>query len=240
MKVDGLGCEPHFRGVTFTLHAGEVVGLGGMRGAGKSEVGEVLAGLRPAASGSLSLRGKELPLSGAPNERIRQGIAYVPQERHRDGVMLDLSVAWNLTLAALPRRFSRGGVLRRRQEMAAVAKTMDELRVRAPSTGSAIRSLSGGNQQKIVLGKWLLGDLRILVMDNPTRGVDAGAKHEIYALIRGLTERGVSIVVITDDLLELIGLSDRILIFNDGDVVQTLDASPSDKPTEQALVQQMV
>jgi ribose transport system ATP-binding protein len=227
-----------FNGISFDVCEGEIIGLGGLLDSGKSAFGKALAGVEPPAEGTIALAGAAARLPRIA-ELIRQGVGYVPAERLVEGIIPNLSLAINLSLPSAD-RFSHLGVWRLRRERRAAERAVREMGIRSGSPGGPLRNLSGGNQQKVVLARWLQRNLKLLVLDNPTRGVDAGAKEEIYAHIRGLTEQGVGIVLITDELIELIGLSNRILIMQRGRVVAEIAAPVEAKPTEHDLIPHML
>ncbi len=227
-----------FSDVSLDVRMGEVVGIGGLLDSGKSAFGKVLAGAERPRAGGVSLDGgaTEIPRI---DRMIRRGLGYVPAERLIDGIISGLSLAVNLTLPSAD-MFSRWGVWLRRRERDAADRAIREMGIRSGSPSIPMRNLSGGNQQKVVLARWLQRSLKILVLDNPTRGVDAGAKEEIYQHIRALCETGVGVVLITDELAELIGLSNRILIMQRGGVVADLPAPVDAKPTEHDLIPHML
>ena len=172
---------------------------------------------------------------------VARGLAYVPSERLAEGIIPSFSVAWNMSLAGAHDIFSTSlGFWRADVEDDVARNYIRELQIKADSPRSACATLSGGNQQKVVLAKWLCRSPRAIILDNPTRGIDAGAKEEVYKLIRGLTASGACIILITDELLELIGLSHRIAVMRGGRVTAILDAPPENKPTEQELVALML
>ena len=227
-----------FSDISLDVRPGEVVGLGGLLDSGKSAFGRVAAGVEPPRAGTVALDG------GAPEQPrisrlIPRGLGYVPAERLVEGIVPGLSLAINLTLPSAD-LFSRFGLWRRGRERRAAERAVKDMGVRSGSPAVAMRNLSGGNQQKVVLARWLQRSLKVLVLDNPTRGVDAGAKEEIYRHIRALCEGGVGIVLITDELTELIGLSNRILILQRGRVVAEMAAPIGAKPTEQDLLPHML
>jgi ribose transport system ATP-binding protein len=224
LKVQDLSLPGSFAGVNFELHAGEVLGIGGVVGSGKSELGHVIAHAGEGATGVIELSGQELKGTGA-REAIRKNIGYVPPERHEEGIIGLLSVAQNI---ALPKTG------------AAAADAVEQLGIRTYSVDTQLDRLSGGNQQKVVLGRWTSLKSRILVLDNPTNGIDVGAKAEIYRLIRELTRDGVAVLLLGDDLAELIGLCDRILVMKDGRITAEVDAAAEHKPAEIQLVGSMV
>ena len=207
---------------------------------GKSHLGKGIAGLIPPDIGTVRLAGK------APNrpefrDLIAGGLAYVPSERLLEGIIAPFSVAWNTSLAGGEDIFSsRLGFWRGALEDRLTRRYMAELAIKAPSPRSSCATLSGGNQQKVVLAKWLCRSPRIIILDNPTRGIDAGAKEEVYKLVRQLTASGACVILITDELLELIGLSNRIAIMRGGRLSAIVDAPSSRKPSEQELVSLML
>jgi ribose transport system ATP-binding protein len=212
LRVENVGGGP-LSGITFSLHAGEVLGIAGLLGAGRTELARVVAGADRCQEGRLVVRGREVRFRD-PQDAIAHGIGLLPEDRKAQGLVPGLTVARNI---ALPhgRRLARFGVLSRQCETAMANPIAADLRVKATPT-QPVRLLSGGNQQKVVLGKWLAGDVRIFIFDEPTRGVDVGAKVEIYHLMNRLTARGAGIIMISSELPELLGMSDRILVMHRG------------------------
>ncbi len=212
LRLENVGHGP-LAGITFSLHAGEVIGIAGLLGAGRTELARVIAGADRCSQGRLFVRGQAVRFDD-PADAIAHGIGLLPEDRKAQGLVPGLTVARNM---ALPhgRRLARLGVLPRHCETALANPIAEELRVKATPT-QAVRLLSGGNQQKVVLGKWLAGDVRIFIFDEPTRGVDVGAKVEIYHLMNRLTARGAGILMISSELPELLGMSDRILVMHRG------------------------
>ncbi|MDQ0475299.1 sugar ABC transporter ATP-binding protein [Labrys wisconsinensis] len=240
IEAEGLSEPGAFENVSFTLRAGEVVGIGGLLDSGKSALGKAVAGVDPPRSGTVALKGGKAARP-AIGRFVRRGLGYVPAERLVDGMIAPFSLAWNLSLASGADLFStRLGLWRRRRETAVAARYVKDLAIRSGTPKVRCARLSGGNQQKVVLARWLCRAPDVLVLDNPTRGVDAGAKEEIYRLIRDLTDRGVGILLITDELLELIGLSHRVFIMQRGRVVTQIAAPAAAKPTERELVAWML
>jgi ribose transport system ATP-binding protein len=237
--AEGLSRRGHFSDVSFTVRQGEILGIGGLLLSGKEMLGKVLAGVVPSHAGRVRLG----DLEGPPEVQrlIAAGLGYVPAERQLEGMIQDFPVAWNISLASgrdlVAGRF---GTWRGTREQALAAHYIDALQIRGARPGTPCRTLSGGNQQKVVLARWLCRDLKVLILDNPTRGVDAGAKEEIYGFLRALTERGVAIVLITDELLELIGLSNRIAIMHRGRIAATIEAPAAAKPGERQLIELML
>lgn len=215
---DGKGIGP----VSLQVRAGEVVCLSGLIGAGRTETARMIFGADKSRSGRVSIRGQQIR-SSHPRAAIRAGVGMVPESRKEQALFLDLSVRDNIAITSL-RENSVAGVVRDGRVAAAVRSQMERLRIRSNALRLAARSLSGGNQQKLVIARWLLMEPSVLILDEPTRGVDIGAKSEIYALIRELTERGVAVLVVSSDLPEALGISDRILVMKAGRVVKELDA----------------
>jgi ABC-type sugar transport system ATPase subunit len=214
LRVENLSSLGRFQGVNLTVRAGEVVGLAGLVGAGRSEVAQAILGLDPAATGRVVVRGKDLPL-GSMTAAMAAGLGLVPEDRKRQGLVLPLNCRENAALAALP-LLTRAGWVDRAAERALVGRYARRLRVRTASLEAPIASLSGGNQQKLALAKWLARDCDVLIVDEPTRGIDVGAKAEIYQLLDELAGEGKAILMISSELPELIGLCRRILMMREG------------------------
>ena len=212
-------------GVSLTLHAGEILGLGGLMGAGRSEVLQAVFGAFPAAvmSGDVTVDGKPFRRRN-PGASIRRGIAFVAEDRKTQNLILDETVRFNSTLAAL-RSYARAGWVLPQRERAAATAEVKQLGTKTPSIATAVKNLSGGNQQKVVLGKWLLTNPSIILLDEPTRGIDVGAKAEIHALVAALAAQGVAFLVVSSELPELLGMSDRILVMRDGVISAEFDAA---------------
>lgn len=205
------------RDVSFTIRAGEVVGMAGLIGAGRSETAQAIFGADPIVSGKVSLGGAPLRLR-SPADAIAAGIGFAPEERKAQALLLLASVETNITLC-VPDLISRAGFLRAGAAHRIARKQADDLRIKTPHLNQLVTKLSGGNQQKVVLGRWLARRPKLLILDEPTRGIDVGAKAEIYALIRHLADSGLAILVISSEMPELIGLSDRIVVMASGRVV---------------------
>jgi ABC-type sugar transport system ATPase subunit len=217
LRVTGLTSPGKFEEVSFTVRAGEVVGLAGLVGAGRSEVAAALFGLDDAARGEVWVDGKRVELSDA-RSAMRSGVGLVPEDRKRAGLVLGLGGRENVSLPILD-RLSRFGWVRSREERALARDYFSRLRVRAPDVEFVAAGLSGGNQQKIVLAKWLAAGSRLLILDEPTRGVDVGAKAEIHGIVDRLTRNGTAILLISSELPELLNLSTRILVLRAGRLV---------------------
>ncbi len=223
LEVAGLSQPGVVENVSLTLREGEVLGLFGLMGSGRSELARILFGLDPHAEGRIALDGR--PLRGGPAARIAAGMAFVTENRREEGLMLDAPIADNLALVSL-RDFGRRplGMVDAASLRARTEATRDELDVKAGNIHSQpVKALSGGNQQKVVIGKWQMGRPRLFILDEPTRGVDVGAKYEIYGLIDRLAAEGGAVLMISSELEELIGVADRILVMSRGEVVGGLD-----------------
>jgi rhamnose transport system ATP-binding protein len=217
--------------VSLSVRAGEIVGLAGLVGAGRTELARTLFGLDPADRGEILIRGREVTIR-EPADAIAQGIAYLPEDRRRHGVVLDLPISANLTLASL-RRLSSSGTIDFARERELAEEYVRRLGIKTPATFTPVSSLSGGNQQKVALGRWLITQPSVLILDEPTQGIDVGAKSEIHALMTELAERGVAILMISSELPEVLGMSDRIAVMRGGTVVDVLDRSEA---TQQAIL----
>jgi ribose transport system ATP-binding protein len=240
LEARGLRRAGAYADVRLALRRGEILGIGGLLDSGKSELGKGLAGVDPPDAGEVRI-GAGAWRRPDVGRALSDGIGYVPSERLAEGIIADFPVAWNISLASGADLFASAlGLWRSAREGEVAARMIDDLDIRGARPGVACRKLSGGNQQKVVLARWLCRSVRLLILDNPTRGVDAGAKEEIYGILRRLTAAGIAIVLITDELLELIGLSNRILIMQHGRITGTVDAPTDAKPTEVELVRLML
>ena len=221
LRVDNLASPGKFKNVSFALRAGEVLGVAGLVGAGRSEMVQAVFGLDEAATGKIFAHGRELPL-GSVSAALAAGIGLLPEDRKRLGLVLTLNCRENTSLATL-NRLTRFGCVRRREERALVHRYTDRLRVKAPSLEALVAGLSGGNQQKIALAKWLARECDILIVDEPTRGIDVGAKAEIHQLLDKLACQGIALLVLSSELPEIMNLSRRILVMRDGEVAGELE-----------------
>ncbi|NPV48896.1 MAG: sugar ABC transporter ATP-binding protein [Armatimonadetes bacterium] len=220
LGVQGLSSPGKFRDITLSLRAGEVVGIAGLVGAGRTELAEAIFGLDPAVRGEVRAAGQPLPLT-SPRQALARGVGLVPEDRKRHALVLSMTARENLTLPLLE-RLSRLGWVNRRAEGSLVRETFRRLRVRAPGPEVAAAALSGGNQQKLVLARWLAARCQVLLLDEPTRGVDVGAKAEIHGLIDDLARSGSAILLISSELPEILNLSTRILVMREGRLVGEL------------------
>lgn len=227
LEVSGLGRRGAFRGVSLAVRRGEVVGLAGLMGAGRTEVLRAVFGLEPPDAGEVRVHGRRLRPD--PREAIARGIALVTEDRREDGLVLDATIADNLALASLPAH-SRAGWIDRRALARALAAQAHAVRLDAPAgLDRPARTLSGGNQQKAVLGKWLLGRPSVVLLDEPTRGVDVGAKQHVYRLVADLSDAGAAVLLASSEIEELLGLADRILVLRHGSAVDELARAEFDR-----------
>ncbi len=213
LRVEGFTSPGHFADVSFTVHAGEVVGLAGLVGAGRSEIARAIFGLDPAVRGDVHVRGAPVRIR-TPRDAMRYGLGFVPEDRKKHGLVLGMRSRENATLPTL-KRFARGGWIDRSRELAAVQTSFDRVALRV-GRENVVSSLSGGNQQKVVLSKWLTANSDLLLLDEPTRGVDVGAKAELHAWIAQRAREGAAVLLISSELPELLGLSTRILVLREG------------------------
>jgi ribose transport system ATP-binding protein len=216
LEVKNLTRKGSFRDISFSIRSGEILGLAGLVGAGRSEVAQTIFGISRPDSGSILIERKPL-VPGSVKSAIEKGLALVPEDRQHLGLILPMPIGVNLTLAVL-RSLTRFGICSSPREKNLIERLKKELDVRAPDASAAANTLSGGNQQKLVIGKWLAASPRILLLDEPTRGVDVGAKAEIYQLIRRLSEKGMATLLISSDLPEILSMSDRILVMRNGEL----------------------
>ena len=220
LEVQGLTCDGVFEDVSFRVHKGEILGFAGLVGAGRSEIMESVFGARPHQSGKIFLKGREVSFKN-PMEAIKAGVALVPEDRKKQGLVLGNSVAFNLTLAAL-RFYMNGIAISEKKRKIAIDEYFDRLRIKAASPAIEAGSLSGGNQQKVVLAKWLATKPDVLILDEPTRGVDVNAKFEIYSTINELAKEGIAIVMVSSELPEIINMCDNVCVVRGGHLVGRL------------------
>jgi ribose transport system ATP-binding protein len=221
LRVAGLGRKGVLHDVSFALRRGEIVGIAGLMGSGRTELARAIFGADRIDAGTVTVRGVPRRIA-SPREAIGLGLGFLTEDRKRQGLVLVGSVTENLSLPSM-RKFARGGVLRPGEERRCAERRVAELRVKTPGVGERVMNLSGGNQQKVVLGKWLETAAEILIFDEPTRGIDVGAKFEIYQLMNQLAARGAAILMISSDLPEVLGMSDRVLVMRGGRIVAEFD-----------------
>ena len=237
LELTGVSDGATFRDVDLTVRRGEIVGIAGVLGSGKSELGRAIFGALPIVSGTMRYQGKPIE-SQTPANAAKNRIGYVSPERKDDGLLDTFTVAQNISFARIATQ--KGPLLNLGRERSQGREFVKSMRIKTPTPNEMILNLSGGNQQKAILARWLARGVDLLILDNPTRGVDAGAKEEIYEIIRGLTDDGVAVLLISDDLLEVIGLSNRIVVMKDGAPARQVSAAVTAKPHETDLVAAMV
>jgi ABC-type sugar transport system ATPase subunit len=219
-EVRNLKLENKFHDINFSVREGEIFGLAGLVGAGRSEVVETIFGIRKKTAGSILIKGKEVTIN-KPSDAIKHRIALITEDRKRSGLNQKGSVCENITIVAL-RDFTNFGIIKKKIEKTAAEEQINKLSVKTPGLYTIIKNLSGGNQQKVVLAKWLLKEADIIILDEPTRGIDVGAKRDIYLLIDKLTKEGKAIIFISSEMLEVIGLCDRIIVMAEGNITGQL------------------
>jgi rhamnose transport system ATP-binding protein len=226
-EVTGVSCgRAGIRDVTFSVRAGEIFGLAGLVGAGRTELAETLFGLTPADAGEIRIGGEERVIR-SPQDAIRVGIAYVPEDRRRHGAIGEMAVRANATLAILD-RLSRGGLLDFVRERNIAGEWRERLSIKASSIDAPASSLSGGNQQKVAIARWLATGPRVLILDEPTQGIDVGAKAECHRIMCDLAERGLAIVMISSEMAEIAGMSDRVGVMRGGRLIGILDRAEAE------------
>jgi ribose transport system ATP-binding protein len=232
LRVENLASHDSFKDVSFSVKSGEILGVAGLMGAGRTEIMEAIFGKRKTNSGSIFIDGQKAKIN-RPHDAIRHGIGFITEDRKDEGLVLGLSVGDNLTLTNL-KRFSQAGWLNTSKESEFIEAMIQKLRVKTSGKEQEVKSLSGGNQQKVVFGKWLGIDPQVLILDEPTRGVDVGAKKEIYNIMNELTEKGVAIIMVSSELPEILGMSDRIMVVHEGSVTAILD---KEEATQETIMQ---
>jgi rhamnose transport system ATP-binding protein len=231
LEVTGLSRAGEFDDVSFSVRAGEIVGMAGLVGAGRTEVARVLFGIDQRDGGEVRVAGRAVQFS-SPSEAMDAGVAYLPEDRHQEGLVLDFSIAENVTLPILPRLFPRL-LVRRSAERTVAREFTEQFRVRMTGVDQLVGALSGGNQQKVVLAKWLASKPTVLILDEPTRGIDIGAKVEVHRIISDLAASGLAIVLISSDLPEVLAMSDRILVLHEGRITAEI---PRATATEEGVM----
>ncbi len=214
LRVEHLSSPGRFKDVSFTLYKGEILSFAGLVGAGRTEVAKTLFGVYPASSGKVFLYGQELKIQ-EPADAIRNGISLLSEDRKEEGLVQKLSIENNLMMVDY-KKFQRHGVFRKALKREHCLRMAERLRLNTRNMQLLVSSLSGGNQQKVSLGKWLFGDCKVIILDEPTRGVDVGAKVEIYSAINALVQQGIGVIMISSEMPEILGMSDRILVMSEG------------------------
>jgi ribose transport system ATP-binding protein len=214
-QARNLSGPPHIRDVSFEIRAGEIVGLAGLIGAGRTELARLLIGAERKTSGTISLEGREVDIRH-PVDAVALGIGYASEDRKRLGLILPMTVRENMTMAVHEKVRNKAGLLSARKEREVTTRYIDRFRIKVSSSEQVVRNLSGGNQQKVVLGKWLAIKPKVLILDEPTRGIDVGAKAEVHKIMAELADEGVAILMISSELPEVLHVSDRILVLHEG------------------------
>ena len=221
LEVHNIVRKGILHNISFDLFRGEILGISGLMGAGRSELARAIFGADPIDSGDVIMNGRKLSMK-SPSDAIQVGIAYLSENRKEEGLAVKMQLAENITMANVKKISSRFGVLSQSREMEAAQRYVNELLIRTPSLSQVVNNLSGGNQQKVVVAKWLFCDSKILIFDEPTRGIDVGTKYAIYELIGELARKGKGIILISSDLPEILGLTDRLLVLHEGELAATL------------------
>lgn len=223
LTVSGLSHATEFAGINFQLHKGEILGFYGLVGAGRTELMQALFGVSPIRHGEITLNGKPCHFSH-PSEAIAAGIVYVPEDRQKQGVIIDLPIDQNISLPQLS-QLNRNGVLNQQHEWALADNYARRLQVKASGWRQRVGTLSGGNQQKVVIGKWLATRPQIIILDEPTKGIDIGSKAAVHHFMSELVEQGLAVIMVSSELPEIIGMSDRIIVMHEGLIVAEFDKS---------------
>ena len=227
LRVEGLTHEKLFRNINFSVRAGEVLGFSGLMGAGRTEIMQAIFGNIPVKEGKIFIEGNEVVIKN-PRQAIKAGIGFITEDRKTEGLLLEKSIAENIEIANL-NKISKNSVLQKNKQKEIVKKGIEEFRIRCFGPDHECHNLSGGNQQKVVLAKWIYTDPKILILDEPTRGVDIGAKKEIYSVINDLAAKGVAVILVSSELPEVLGMSDRIAVVHEGRITGTLSAEEADQ-----------
>ncbi len=234
LNVNGLSSGTGLRDVSFSLHKGEILGITGLLGAGRTELARALFGVDPVSGGRVTIGGNPAHLRSIP-EAMAAGMGFVPEDRKHQGLFLDKSVMWNISSTNIP-SISRRGMINRKRERSFARKYTDTLDVRVSGLNQKVVNLSGGNQQKVVLAKWLARNPRVLILDDPTRGIDVGAKQSIYRLMVDLAATGMGIIFISSELPEILGISDRILVMGSGTILGELSREEANQESVMGLL----
>ncbi|MEU9884727.1 sugar ABC transporter ATP-binding protein [Sphaerisporangium sp. NPDC051017] len=227
LKVEGLTLPGHFADVSLTIREGEIVGLAGLVGSGRSEVVETIYGARRPSAGTVVLAGDRVP-AGSTSKAVQMGMGLAPEERKSQALLMNESVARNITIAGLS-KYAKLGWVDRRGENTEAARLVQTLDIRPGDPRKPVRTLSGGNQQKAVFARWLVEGRKLLLLDEPTRGVDVGARAELYAVVRRLADEGVGVLLVSSEVPEVLGLADRVLVLREGKVIHESDARELDE-----------
>ena len=222
LKLKDISLEGVLQSINLEVRTGEILGMAGLMGAGRTEVAKVIFGEYKKTSGSIEMNGKELNIN-SPKDAIRKGIAYLSEDRKKEGLILSLSVRENMTLVSLDKFEKKHFYISKTDEKNTVDKYIKDLSIKTPSQNQLIKNLSVGNQQKVIIAKWLMQSPKILIIDEPTKGIDVGAKKEIYDVLNMLKAKGTAIIMISSDMQEIIGISDRVIVMHEGKVTGELN-----------------
>ena len=228
LEVNGLSTPSGVKDVSFDLYRGEIVAFAGLVGAGRTELVRAIFGADRKDSGKIVLDGKQVSIK-QPRDAKTAGIFCVPEDRKNDGLCVKMNVSENLTLPSLDFIALKSGLVSRKRESRQAGKMVDSLRIKTPSLEQYVRNLSGGNQQKIVVGKWLMRDAKVVMFDEPTRGIDVAAKIEIYNIMNELKKNGIGVIFVSSELPEVLGMSDRVLVMCEGRITANLKTSETDQ-----------
>ncbi|HHQ6721992.1 TPA: sugar ABC transporter ATP-binding protein [Serratia fonticola] len=234
LRVAGLRRSGWFHDISFAVKRGEILGVAGLVGAGRSEVMESLFGMHPAEGGEIYIEGLPVKID-SPSKAIEQGLAFLTEDRKKSGLFLVLSVVENMSIVNLSAYTSKNGFVSQTQMVKDCMEQISKLNIKTPTMDQIINNLSGGNQQKVLIARWLLAQPKILILDEPTRGIDVGAKAEIYRLISELAHRGVAIILVSSELPEILGMSDRVMVMHAGRITGILDKDEADQEKIMAL-----
>ena len=227
LRAEHISRPGVLRDCSFSVRRGEVLGFSGLMGAGRTELMRAIFGADPGVTGDLYIKGTKTKIS-SPKAAVRHGLAFVTEDRKHTGIIAGMAVDQNITLSSL-QNYAPGGFLRHRLEEETAGSYVKELKIKTPTVNTDIASLSGGNQQKALLARWLCTEADVIIMDEPTRGIDVGAKREIYMLINRLTQMGKAVIMVSSDLPEVLGMSDRIMVMSGGAITGELDARKADQ-----------
>jgi simple sugar transport system ATP-binding protein len=235
LRCSQLQKEYNFADINLVMYPGEIVGITGLLGSGRTELALALFGLNPPSSGVCYLNGKRLNLKSVADV-VKKGVAYVPENRLVEGLVLDQPIAKNIVMTILDDNLDRLGLLDEKNLQKKVAELVDELGIKIPSVDSAVKTLSGGNQQRVVLAKWIATDPKLFILDNPTVGIDVAAKSSIHSIIKNLAKKGMGIIMISDEIPEVLYNCNRVLVMNRGRIIGEFDASKSTESDIQSFI----
>ena len=238
LEIKNLTLNNEFKNINFSLHKGEVLGLSGVIGSGIEQLTRVLFGFLKQTTGEIYINGQLIELK-SPKDAVKNGIGYLPKDRRSEGLIQFMSLSNNLTLTNL-NNIKKYGIISRKMEIILTNEWINKLSIKANNVDIICNYLSGGNQQKVVLAKWMLAGVSIMIMDHPTRGIDVGAKKEVYGVIRDLTNRGISIILVSDTIEETIGLSNNIIVLKDGELKRVVKSDKGNKPAQIDIIKYMV